>query len=88
MNLTDFHNQFWCTEHEEIVSLAHSNDDCDANDHYEITAIVDGQPVAKPGDMGHLSPHVWIDVDGLEQCAECEAIKIPDDAVDSYYNRA
>ena len=34
---------------------------------------------AQPNDMGHHGPHWFIEVDGMEMCAECEHVKIPDE---------
>ena len=39
---------------------------------------VNGSYLTQPADMGHFSPHMFIDVDGYEQCAECGATKIPE----------
>lgn len=42
----------------------------------------DGGYITDPADMGHFSPHQFIEVDGFEQCAECGATKIPAQLVD------
>jgi len=37
--------------------------------------------IAQPPNMGHFSPHMWMDVDDMEVCGECGATKIPKDMV-------
>lgn len=37
--------------------------------------------LAQPAEMGHYSPHMWMEIDGMEQCGECGAVKIPDEMV-------
>ena len=39
--------------------------------------------IAKPADMSHFSPHMWVDVDGMEQCSECGAVKLSEEMVES-----
>jgi len=38
--------------------------------------------VAQPNNMGHLSPHHFIEDDGMQQCAKCSRVKIPDGMVE------
>lgn len=37
---------------------------------------------AQPNDMGHMSPHMFVEIDGMKQCTECNRVKIPTELVD------
>ncbi len=41
----------------------------------------DDEYTAKPSDKGHNSPCMFIEVDGMQQCAECDKVKIPTEMV-------
>lgn len=38
---------------------------------------------AQRNDMGHRTPHLFMDIDGFQTCSECDRVKLPDVLVES-----
>ncbi len=67
------------------VEVHESTDDCDHDlgDKAGVQWARSEGYFAQPDSMGHHGPHMFIEVDGMEMCAECEHVKIPDEMVES-----
>lgn len=80
-------SQYYCTDCQEIVGISphdHRDEEHDGDpmtDIYRITDEQDGHLLAKDDGMGHFTPHIWSEVDGVQVCSECGAVKL-DVAVD------
>lgn len=33
---------------------------------------------AQPADLGHHGSHVFVEIEGMQQCSKCDRVKIPD----------
>ena len=75
--VTFYGHGVWCHLCQEVYE---STDGCEhgLDRKAGIQDTFDGY-VAQPDGMGHYSPHTWLDIDGMETCAECGAVKIPDE---------
>lgn len=40
-----------------------------------------GEYVAQPDNMGHMSPCMFHEIEGVDTCVECNKVKIPDGMV-------
>lgn len=38
--------------------------------------------IAQPAEMGHYSPHHWMEIDGIPQCPECGAVRLSKERVE------
>lgn len=82
------YNKYFCDECKEVVGshpVEHRESEHDGNRIVDVLRITektpDGDYIAQDDSMGHFTPHIWIESDGLERCGECGAIKISDDQI-------
>lgn len=83
--MTNLWNKFFCLECQEVVDIGHASAEHDdpTVDVYGIdrASASDSGYIASDRDMGHYSPHVWIEVDGLDMCGECGAVQVPEEVI-------
>jgi len=90
MNEVDLMSRsFYCTVCKILTQnpVDHREDEHDGEWSIDINRVVSeegGQWIAQDSDMGHYTPHMWVDVDGQDMCSECGAVKIAEEIVDEY----
>ena len=82
------YGKLYCTKCRDLVdetSFEHREADHDGAEGPEIVPIVDrqdGQYIAQRDDMGHVTPHVWMDLEGHQMCGRCHAVKVPTEVIE------
>ena len=71
----------YCTVCYQVVSdpVTHRDKEHDSDytiDIWQIEKMGDGEYLAQGDDMGHFTPHVFMEVNDHEMCGECGAVKI------------
>lgn len=78
--VTHYGHGVWCEICQEVQS---GTDECRHGLAPKDGIMKDGDEyITNPADMGHYSPHMFIEVGGMQQCAECGATKIPAEMMD------
>jgi len=79
MTVTSYGHGIYCYR---CVDVHASTSDCD-HDLGDKAGVerVDGGYAAQPNDMGHYSPHIYMEIDGMEMCSDCQRVKIPEEMV-------
>ena len=85
------YHHYYCTHCQEIVGVhpkEHRDEEHDGRPEIDVHPIEeqdsDGRWIAKSSDMGHFTPHVWMDIEGQEMCGECGAVRIAEEVVERY----